>query len=248
MHTLDKSAMGILQKQVLTALLLLLSLTSAAHGQQIIPTVGLSTTARADIEPLNSDTAQALGLYNFTFGALINFPLNQQALIEGGALYGRRGYGYSYEAWGGAQREVYTFQELEFPLYLRILANDWLSLGFGGYYSKFVGNIECLNTGNSNTYYSQESMDCAFNGGEISYKNFSMQDSDFGILMLLGFIMKLQSADLSIDFKLRIGQKNIALPSFYASEPAAYLSHLEALAGVRIPLNFSPTATKAAAE
>ncbi len=153
-------------------------------------------------------------------GAMLEFGLGPLFGFEIGALSLPRKYEYSTTTAGVTSSVVATQKMLQVPVLFRVYLANVLSLGVGGYYSKFKGNYETeANTLGIRTTTSS------------TYSSVGYTDSDYGFVSSIAIYLPLAPLfRIVIDGRYTVGIKDNAI------DPATEFKYndIQALAGFQL--------------
>ncbi len=192
---------------------------------------GLVSSVKAIEKPELPNEIQSIAVLTSGFGVLFDYYPQPHFALESGLLYGKRAYGYRYNFPGFSGDEIFSFHELEIPVVFRFFLADWFNVGFGGFYSKYTGEMSVIR---------KKGLSAVAPDVTGTYDEFYMEDSNYGTLVLLGFVYKSSETKLTFDINYRTGHQNVDKPNLYIRDPKAYIDHLDFYLGVKIPVGKPP--------
>ena len=176
------------RKLFLVCLILTSLFSTPAHAIKF-SLVGAANNSEPKAAGITYDPVLATG-----GGALLEFGLGPMFGFEMGAIYVPREYEFN----SFALRYTYQQKMVQFPVLLRAYLGGILSLGFGGYYSKYQGDlaIKTKNLGITTT-------------SSMKYDTAGLTTDDYGFASSLALYLPLAPmTKLLIDGRYNIGVKD----------------------------------------
>lgn len=131
---------------------------------------------------------------DFGGGALLEFGLVPSVGLEFGGLYLKR----NYDKANGFSKINTKLTMWQFPVVLKAYLADVLSLGIGGYYSKYKDDVHLETRTAAGTAFSRSSLSTEL-----------QEDSDYGLVTSLGIYIPFgTSARFMVDGRYNIGVKD----------------------------------------